>query len=346
MKIFNLKISICLAFIIKSFVGFGQEIPYSIVVPQIITDTVKWDTDDPAIWINKTDKSKSLIIGTDKDSSGSLYAFNLKGKVEKVYGGLARPNNVDIAYNFPFKGENIDIAVVSERLGKRIRILKLPELELIDSGDLIVLDGDENRAPMGVALYNRKEDNSFFVFVSGKTGPEEGYIGQYLIKSDEQGKIRIELARQFGKYSGKKEIEAIAVDEELGYVYYSDEKVGVRKYYANPDVENANKELALFATQGFVGDHEGISIYKNADGKGYIIVSDQQADQFWIFPREGTPGHPHNHIPIKIIKVAASRSDGNDITSVSLPGFPNGLWVVMSNNKTFHYYSCKYIIGD
>jgi len=280
-----------------------------------------------------------LVIGTDKDSSGALYAFNLNGKVEKIHGGLARPNNVDIIYDFPFKGKYIDIAVVTERMKNRIRILKLPDLELIDSGDLIVFDGDENRAPMGVALYKRKEDNSFFVFVGGKSGPEEGYIGQYLLKSDEQGKIKIELVRQFGKYSGKKEIEAIAVDEELGYVYYSDEKVGVRKYYANPDLPKANEELALFATQGFVGDHEGISIYKNADGTGYIIVSDQQADQFWIFPREGTPGNPHNHIPLKRIKVSAERSDGNDITSTPLPGFPNGLWVVMSNNKTFHYYS-------
>ncbi len=45
------------------------------------------------------------------------------------------------------------------------------------------------------------------------------------------------LVRKFGLFSGKKEIESIAVDDALGYVYYSDEGYGVRKYYADPSKE-------------------------------------------------------------------------------------------------------------
>ena len=60
--------------------------------------------------------------------------------------------------------------------------------------------------------------------------------------------------------------EAIAVDDQLGYVYYSDEGKGVRKYYADP--EKGNDELALFATTGFTEDHEGISIYQLTDSTG------------------------------------------------------------------------------
>lgn len=346
MKNFNLVIVFCLALMLfNSLFSFGQEmpknVPYQSIEPLIVTDTVKWDTDDPAIWINSADSSKSLIIGTDKNIEGALYAFNLEGKIVKIYKGLERPNNVDITYGFPYKEEYIDIAVVTERLKQRIRVFKLPDLEPIDCGDMIVFDGEKKRKPMGIALYKRKEDGSFFVFVSGKSGPNEGYLGQYLLKNENQDRIKIIPVRQFGKYSGEKEIEAIAVDEELGYVYYSDETVGVRKYHADPEVDDANKELALFASYGFAGDQEGISIYKNGDGTGYIIVSDQQANQFWIFRREGLPLNPHEHSLLKIIKVSAKHSDGNDVVNLPLPGFPFGLFVVMSDDKTFHYYSCE-----
>ena len=59
--------------------------------------------------------------------------------------------------------------------------------------------------------------------------------------------------------SVEKEIEAIAVDNELGYVYYSDEQAGVRKYYADPEM--GNEQLASF-TKRCKRDHEGIAIYK------------------------------------------------------------------------------------
>jgi len=318
-----------------------EDIAYSYVKPEVITDTTKWDTDDPAIWINFESPDKSLIIGTDKNRDGALYAFNPEGKTEKVFKGLQGPNNVDVTYGFSHKGKKIDIAVVTERLRQRIRIFQLPDLEPLDDGNLTVFNGDTERAPMGIAIYKRPKDNAFFVIVSGKSGPEDGYLWQYKLESDEYGQLSITFVRKFGKFSGKKEIEAIAVDNELGYVYYSDETTGVRKYYADPDVPDPGKELALFATKGFARDHEGISIYKQKNGKGYILVSDQQANRFWIFPREGTKKSPHDHPAIKIIETETIESDGNEVTSHPLPGFPYGLLVAMSNGKIFHYYNWK-----
>ena len=70
----------------------------TIIKPIVITDSVKHDTDDPAIWINPQNPSKSLIIGTDKNQDGALFVFDLQGKIQsdKVVRGLKRPNNVDI----------------------------------------------------------------------------------------------------------------------------------------------------------------------------------------------------------------------------------------------------------
>ncbi len=316
------------------------------IQPRVITQPTKYDTDDPAIWINPVDRAKSLIVGTDKNSDGALYVYDLDGRTVKVVSGLERPNNVDIAYGLTLAGRPTDIAVTTERERQRLRIYRLPDMQCVDRGDLVVFDGDRERAPMGIALYRRPRDGAMFAFVGGKSGPPVGYLAQYRLEDDGTGYVKMTLVRQFGRYSGRKEIEAIAVDAELGYVYYSDETFGVRKYAADPDAPHANEELALFATSGFASDHEGISIYKINDGTGYILVSDQQADQFRIFPREGRPGHPHEHPLLKTVPVAAVESDGSEVTSAVLdPRFPNGLFVVMSNGRVFHYYSWDDIAG-
>jgi 3-phytase len=316
------------------------------IKPRAVTQPTQFDTDDPAIWINPADPAKSLVIGTDKNTDGALYLYDLDGRIVKRVDGLKRPNNVDIAYGFPLAGKPVDIAVVTEREMQRLRVFALPDLQPIDKGDLVVFNGDKNRAPMGIALYQRPRDGATFAIVGGKSGPVEGYLGQFRLEDDGTGHVKMTLVRQFGRYSGKKEIEALAVDAELGYVYYSDETVGVRKYLVDPDAPDAGRELALFGTTGYASDHEGISIYKVNDGTGYLLVSDQQANQFRIYKREGETGRPHEHTLIKTVPVTTIESDGSEVTSRALgPKFPNGLFVAMSNGKVFHYYSWDDIAG-
>ncbi|MCX6953687.1 MAG: phytase, partial [Verrucomicrobia bacterium] len=72
--------------------------------PRVVTEPTKHDTDDPAIWIHPTDRTKSLVVGTDKHSDGALYVYDLDGKIVHRVGGLKRPNNVDIAYGLPLGG--------------------------------------------------------------------------------------------------------------------------------------------------------------------------------------------------------------------------------------------------
>lgn len=308
--------------------------------PVVVTDTVIEDSDDPAIWINKTDLSKSLIIGTDKsDDNGGVYVFDLNGKINRQLSvtGLKRMNNVDIAYGLQLGNTKVDIAVATERGTNSIRVFSLPDMKAIDGGGIEVFKNDTVRAPMGIALYTRPADGKIFAIVSRKSGPAEGYLQQYLLHDDGNGKVVGDLVRSFGAYSGKKEIESVAVDNELGYVYYSDEQTGIRKYYADP--EKGNTELALFGQGEFAEDNEGISIYKLTDSTGYILVSDQGANRFNIYPREG-----NEHKRIKSIAVSTEESDGSDVTSVSLPGFEGGLFVAMSTDKTFQYYSWESIV--
>lgn len=315
------------------------------IKPVVVTEPTPHDTDDPAIWIHPTDPSQSLIIGTDKETGGGLYVYNLEGKIDhkRSVTELKRPNNVDIAYGLNLAGQKLDIAVTTERETNKIRIYSLPDMKPLDRGGIEVFEGEAQRDPMGIALYTAP-DSSIYAIVGRKEGPTKGgYLWQYLLEDNGQGEVKATLVRKFGNWSGNKEIEAIAVDSKLGYVYCSDETVGVRKYYAHPD--SSTIELALFATQGFARDHEGISIYQSTDSTGYILVSDQQANQFHIFTREGNGANPHDHPLVKVVKVSTHESDGSDATSVMLPGFPKGLFVAMSDNKTFQIYKWEDIIG-
>lgn len=307
--------------------------------PVIITDSTGHDTDDPAIWINKKDTAQSLIIGTDKDADGALYAFNLQGKTVNKVPGLKRPNNVDIAYGLLLNGQPVDIAVVTERETNKIRIYSLPELKPIDNGGIPVFEGETEKAPMGIALYTAP-DQTIYAIVGRKSGPADQYLWQYKLTDDGKGNVKAEVQRKFGRYSGKKEIESIAVDNELGYIYYSDEQQGVHKYYADP--AKGNQELALFATTGFTSDHEGISIYKTGAGTGYLLVSNQQKNSFMVYPREGTKANPNEHQLLVEIPVATDESDGSEVTQVNLgPAFPKGLFVAMSNGRVFQYYDWR-----
>ncbi len=309
------------------------------VKPTVVTEALPHDTDDPAIWINPNDPAKSLIIGTDKDTDGGLYAFDLNGKIIAKSEVLKRPNNVDIAYGLVIDGKKVDVAVTTERESNKMRIFSLPDLKPIDNGGIAVFDGELERDPMGIALYTRASDNAVFAIVGRKSGPSGTYLWQYQLTNAGNGKAGANVVRKFGQYSGKKEIEAIAVDNELGVVYYCDEQFGIRKYKADPAL-NDNSESALFGRNHFKADNEGIAIYKTTPTTGYILVSNQQANTFLVYPREGVNGNTNEYPLLAEIPTSTIECDGADVISINLGGqFKNGLFVAMSNGMTFHYYA-------
>jgi 3-phytase len=249
-----------------------------------------------------------------------------------------------LAYGLTLGGKPTDIVITTERMTHKLRIFSLPDMKPVDNDGIDAFVGEtgfEYRDLMGISIYTSK-DGKMYAIAGRKNGPQTGgYILQYLLFDDGTGNVKATLVRKFGKYSGKKEIESIAVDNELGYIYYSDEQVGVRQYYADP--QKGDEELSIFGTSGFNADHEGISIYKLTDKTGYILVSDQGANRFQIFSREGTKANPFEHKLLKIANITARQSDGSDVTAYPLPGFPGGLFVAMSTDGTFHYYSWKQI---
>ena len=304
------------------------------------------DPDDPAVWRHPSDPSRSLIIGTIKVAAptGGIAVFGLDGQIRQIISGIDRPNNVDVEYGVQLGGKTVDIAVATERLKRQLRLFRIdPDAgRLDDLGGLPILSGQEGEsgAPMGIALYRRGSDRAIFAVIAPKEGPESGYLWQYrLIERD--GRPAAEFVRRFGVFSATKvrsenEIEAVAVDDPLGYVYYSDEADGVHKWHADPDHPGAGAELAHFARAGFRGDREGIAIYARPDGTGYIVVTDQLPanSEYHVYAREGASGNPHDHSrELAVLRGGADSTDGLEIFSGGLGAqLPQGAMVAMNSS--------------
>ena len=325
----------------------------SILQPSFATSAVADDADDPAIWINRVNPRRSLIVGTNKVAApdGALYVFDLDGTVRQIVKPLDRPNNVDVEYGLATPAGPIDIAVVTERFQGRLRVYRIGETGLvpIDGGGIRVLEGQLGPAamPMGISLYRRPRDGSLFAIVAPKIGDTTNYLWQYRLTFDTAaGVVRGTMVRRFGNFSGTGEIEAVAVDDELGYVYYADEEFGLRKWLADPDQPEANRELAVFGKNKFSGQREGIAILGNSDGTGFIICNDQLPGRsvLHVFRREGQPGRPHDHDPaVAAIATGADNTDGIDASLMALgPRFPGGLLAMMnSRGRNFQFYDLR-----
>ncbi|WP_106790951.1 phytase [Aquimarina sp. Aq78] len=308
------------------------------VDPDIVSEKVQYDTDDPAIWVHPTDASKSIVFGTDKDTNGAIYAFDLKGKViaGKTIRNIKYPNNIDVEYGFRINDSiTVDVIVFTERERNRIRLFSVPDMKPLDNGGFQVFEEEtdfELRRPMGISLYKDPVSKNIYAIVSRKSGPAHDYLHQYQFISDSTG-IRTKLARKFGKFSEEKEIEAIAVDDELGFVYYSDEGVGIRKYYADP--AKGNEELAVFGGEYFKDDIEGIAIAAKPNGEGVLIVSDQQKGQFNLFSRK-------ENSFIRAVNLGTIATDGCDVVTIPLNTmFTEGLFVAMNEQRDFYFYNLE-----
>lgn len=312
------------------------------------TTALSDDPDDPAIWLHPTDPSRSLILGTNKAAApnGALVVFGLDGRVRQTIGPLDRPNNVDVEYGFQSGATRVDIAVFTERLQHRLRMFAISadplELKDLAVNGIPVLDGEtgESAEPMGIALYRRPHDGHIFAIVSPKTGGSRDYLWQYSLTTGADGNVRATLARRFGHFSGRGsapgeigEIEAIVVDDELGYVYYADERFGIHKWHADPDHKDASREIAVFGTEGYQMDREGLAIYLGPNGTGYLVSTDQipGGSILRIYRRQGEPGRPHEHLPIRELPISADDTDGIEVMSRALPGFARGLLVAMNS---------------
>ena len=289
--------------------------------------------DDPAIWVNTTDISSSLIYGSNK--KGGLAVYNLSG-MEVGYYTLGNINNVDILYDFPSGDSLITVLGCSNRSNQSIDLLRIDTdgtLVNIADGSLQV-DTSLIDDIYGFCFARDTNSGSSYCVINGKNG----LLQQYEMISTTNGiKMEIRRSLQFDSQT-----EGMVADNDYGFLYVGEEAGGVWKLNISPN--DTSKKLISKSdstNSQIVYDIEGMSLYKKGE-EGFLVVSSQGNFSYAVFERTGENEY------IGSFKVEGAdlidgveETDGLDIISDSISSdFPKGM-IVMQDGFNYQGDSLK-----
>lgn len=269
--------------------------------------------DDPAIWVDPRDPSKSLIIGTNKKRG--LDVYDLSGKrVQSITDG--RMNNVDLRDGFVLGGKTVSLVTASNRTNKSLSIYALDPStrKLVDVAARVV--PTELEDPYGLCMYRSAKDGAFYVFINDSA---DGLHRQWRLTAKD-GKVDAERVRDVKVGT---QAEGCVADDETGALYIAEEDVGLWRYGAEPNAGDTRKEIDKVGPGKLTADAEGLGLWRGKDGKGYVVLSNQGADNYAVYRREGDNAFvgffsvvANNALAID----GVSETDGLDVTSASLGG--------------------------
>jgi len=281
------------------------------------------DADDPAIWVHPTDPSLSTIIGSDKESG--LGVYDLNGSQIQFVTGI-QPNNVDIRHDFPLGGQLVDLVVSSDRENDSIAFHRVDSQtrQLVSLGAPLATGMDI----YGICLYHSPVSGGYYVFV---TSEEAGPVGQFELTDNGRGGIAGNEVRRFQMGSTS---EGCVADDGLGYLYVTEEDVGIWKYDAEPG-GGSNRVAVDEVGPNLEADVEGVAIYYGLAATGYLMVSSQGSSDYAVYGREGDNEFLSKlDIPASGGIDEVTGTDGIDVISTPLgAAFPSGLFVVHDSDN-------------
>jgi 3-phytase len=283
--------------------------------------------DDPAIFAHPTDPAKSAIIATDK--KGGMLVYDLTGKLLQ-YLPDGKMNNVDLRAGFKLGGKSVTLVTASDRTHKAIAIYTIdPDTRLLTS----VADGVQATGlsdPYGLCMYRNKK-GATFVFISDP----DGGVRQWKLVATPAGKVRAEQVRDL-KFDTQ--TEGCVADDETGALYVAEEDTALWKLGAEPATGSARKAVVrVVDNPALKDDLEGVGLYAQAGGKGYLVVSSQGNNSYALFRREGDNAYVGSFAVIADGATGIdgiSETDGLDVTSASLgAGLEGGAFVAQDGRN-------------
>lgn len=277
--------------------------------------------DDPAVWVHPTDPALSLVIGTDKASSGGLHVFDMQG-VQRQFVAGGRHNNTDLRYGFTLGANTVDLVSACDRNNNQIDVYTVDVATRLLTPVGSIQTGI---SVYGYIMYHSRATGRYYGIVSSGSAVEQW---EFLARSD--GTVGGVLAR---KYPISNLVEGMVADDELGFLYVGEETHGIYKYYADP-----GQPLTRLATVDVVGsasqlvaDIEGLTLYCRRGGLGYLIASSQGNDRYIVYRREGTNAY------LGTFALSSARNtDGIDVANAALgTTYAQGLFVAQNNDVDF-----------
>jgi myo-inositol-hexaphosphate 3-phosphohydrolase len=326
------------AAVVNVTVGQAVRDPFSgTVSPKVETAAVAGSgdvADDPAIWVDRTNPSRSVVIGTDKDpSQGRLYVFDLDGNVITTTTTGQQLNNVDLRYGFNLDGRTVDLVGASNRATGSIDFFALdPDTrELTPVGSVATGLSNIYGFTMG-----QSSDGKYYAFVSNTAGGEDSSNATTVRQFELDGSSGQVSGIAVRTFSPGTQVEGMVVDDQTGTLYLAEEDVGIWKYGADPASGSARTQVDAVGGGRLTADVEGLTIYYGPNGTGYLIASSQGSDSYTVYARHGSNSYlgsfrvnDGNGID------RATDTDGLDVTNLALgSAFPTGMLVVHDHSNT------------
>lgn len=284
--------------------------------------------DDPAVWINRKDPGQSLILGTQKQTG--LYVYNLSGEVRQFLPD-GRLNNIDLRYGFDLQnGRVVDIAAASNRSTNKVT------LYTIDTETGLVSLLEDARIPdskldevYGLCMAHLKQDDSYRIFVIGKSGGVE----HYQLSADSNYGVVMYPVNQWTLPS---QAEGCVVDDYSGLIYIAEEEAGIWRYPVNAELNPQGELLVKTDGERLAVDVEGLALYSE-NMRQLLFASSQGNDTYAVYDvmNDGLEYLAN----IRIIETPSidgtSGTDGIEVVNNSFSGrFPGGLLVVQDDVNT------------
>lgn len=303
----------------------------AIVRPLAETAPVETDgdsADDPAIWVDRANPSRSIIIGTQKQSG--LYAYDLQGNVLQFLPD-GRMNNVDLRDNFRLGNRAVSLVAASNRTTDAIAIYRVDPAtrRLVD-----VADGPQPTGfldPYGLCMYRSARSGDTYVFVTDNNGP----VRQWRLNDAGNGRVSATVVRDIPFAT---QTEGCVADDETGILYVAEESIGLWRISAEPDGGATPTSVATVeGNTALKDDLEGIGLYDLGDGRGYLVLSSQGNNTYAVFRREGDNEYLGSFAvladPARAID-GISETDGLDVLSANLGGpYSGGVFVAQDGRN-------------
>jgi len=276
--------------------------------------------DDPAIWVNPQDASKSRILGSNKKQG--LLVYDLEGR-QTQFLPSGRLNNVDVRQDLRFGGERFDLALATQRDEQSM------VLYTIDAGGELA---EAARLPTGLGdiygtcLY-RTQEGGLDAFVNDKDGRYEHW---QITRAG--GKFGAKLARQFKVAT---QPEGCVADDRSGLLFVGEEDKALWVTSAKAD-QPATLKMVMPVGEWLHDDIEGMGIY-HGQKHSYLVVSSQGNSSYVVFDA-APPFKVRGAFRVGMDPVTgidgASETDGLEVSSANFGGpFARGMLVVHDGFK-------------
>ena len=283
--------------------------------------------DDMCVWVHPTTPSASLVIGTDKDAG--LAVYDLTGS-QLQFLPDGELNNVDLRYGFRLGSAEVALVTSGERSQNVLAIYAVDPIQRRlhnVAAHPIPLGFDV----YGCCMYRSHVTGDYYFFCNSS----DGHAEQWRLFDDGTGHVDALRVRTFEVGSTT---EGCVADDENGWLFISEEDVGIWRYGAEPGAGSARVQIDSTGGSGHLSaDVEGLSIYYTAGGGGCLLASSQGHSRFVVYDRAA----PHAYRVTFQIGAnqalgidAVTGTDGIDVVNLGLgPAFPSGVFLAQDGNN-------------